>query len=156
MENTVLLVDDEPAVIDGLLRRLRKEPYRFLSARSAADAIEIIQNEQVDVIVTDEEMPGMGGADLLAYVRNHYPRIIRIMLTGRANVTSAMKAIYDGWVYQYLHKPCNPADLASAIYNALLLQSSQEDESPHLILSDEQQTELLDRVSRQDGADTTE
>ena len=155
MKKTVLLVDDEPAVIDGLLRSLRKEPYRLLSARSAADAMEIIRKEEIHVIVSDEEMPGMGGADLLAYVRQNYPTIIRIMLTGKASVTSAMKAIYDGWVYQYLHKPCNAVDLASAIYNGLLLQSLQQDESPHVILSDQEQAELLERVSMKSVAETT-
>ena len=154
MNQIVLLVDDEPEVIDGLKRALHKEPYELLCAHSGREAIEILSTHQVDVIISDEEMPGMGGSDLLGYARRNHPKTVRIMLTGKASVESAMKAIYDGWVYQYLHKPCNPIDLASAIYNGLLLQSLQmKDENPHVILSDEQQTELLQRVAEKDVSD---
>ncbi len=154
MEKTVLFVDDEPEVLHGLLRSLRKEPYRFLSAGSADEAMAILQSEAVDVIVSDEEMPGMSGADLLAHVRQQHPNVVRIMLTGKASVTSAMRAIYDGWVYQYLHKPCNPADLASSIYNGLLLQSLQLDESPHVILSYQEQRDLIERVAKKKAPET--
>ena len=148
MDPTVLFVDDEPDVIEGLKRGFRKLPYNLLWAYSGREAVEILSNEPVDVLVADEMMPEMGGSELLAYARKHHPGILRIMLTGHASVTSAMNAIYDGWVYQYLHKPCNAADLASAIYNGLLLQSLQtREEGPHVIMSAAEQDELIAHVA---------
>ncbi len=148
MKKRVLIVDDEPQVIDGLKRALRKEPYEILWAYSGAEALEILVREEIDVLVSDEMMPGMSGSELLSRVRRMFPQTIRVMLTGRANVESAMSAIYDGWVYQYLHKPVNAADLASVLHNGLLLQSLRmENESPHLMMSHEQQNELLSEVS---------
>ena len=148
MNPTVLLVDDEPEVIEGLKRSLRKLPYDFLWAYSGAEAVRVLSERAVDVLVSDEMMPEMSGSELLSYARKHHPSVIRIMLTGRASVMSAMNAIYDGWVYQYLHKPCNPADLASAIYNGLLLQSLQtKEEGPHVVMTSSDQDELLAHVA---------
>ncbi|MDJ0763070.1 MAG: response regulator [Myxococcota bacterium] len=147
-QHTVLFVDDEVGVLDGLKRALRKEPYTFLTAESGQDALDILAETNVDVLVSDENMPGMKGSELLAKVKEDYPDTIRIVLTGQASVESAMRAIYDGWVYQYLHKPVNAADLAAAIHNGLLLQSLRmEGESPHLVMSPNQQNELLNQFS---------
>jgi CheY-like chemotaxis protein len=119
----VLLVDDEPAVPEGIVRALMDEPYTFFTATSGAEALEILGKETIDIIVSDDQMPGMSGIELLTRVRFEYPQVIRIVLTGQASVRSAMKAIHDGWIYQYLHKPCHPADLAAIFYTAMLLRS---------------------------------
>lgn len=119
----VLLVDDEPAITSALARALMDEPYTFFEAHSGTDALELLAREPIDVIVSDDQMPGMQGTELLARVRYAYPQVIRIILTGHASVQSAMKAIHDGWIYQYLHKPCHPADLAAVLYTAMLLRS---------------------------------
>ena len=148
MDPTVLFVDDEPEVIEGLKRGFHKLPYNLLWAYSGREAIEILSSQKVDVLVADELMPEMSGSQLLAYVRKHYPQVLRIMLTGHASVASAMNAIYDGWVYQYLHKPCNAADLASAVYNGLLLQSLQtKEEGPHVVMSAAEQDDLMAHVA---------
>jgi DNA-binding NtrC family response regulator len=148
MKPTILLVDDEPKVIESLKRGLRKEPYHLLFALNGIDALNILQNTFIDVVVSDERMPGMDGSTLLARVRRCFPDTVRIMLTGSADVTSAMNAIYDGWVYQYLHKPCDASELASAIHNGLLLRSLRfSDEGPHIVMSSEEQDALLSYVS---------
>lgn len=145
---TILLVDDETRVLEGLRRGLQNEPYRILCARNSREALEILAEEIVHVVVSDEQMPGMSGSEFLSKVRENFPHTVRIMLTGQASTASAMRAIYDGYVYQYLHKPCKVADLASIIYNALLLKSLQlEGDDPHLRMSSKQQEELLTEVA---------
>jgi DNA-binding NtrC family response regulator len=119
----VLLVDDEPEVTEGLARVLMDEPYEFLEAHSGAEALDFLAREPIDIIVSDDQMPGMQGTELLTRVRYAYPNVIRIILTGHASVQSAMKAIHEGWIYQYLHKPCHAADLAAVLYTAMLLRS---------------------------------
>lgn len=151
MNPVVLLVDDEPSVIDGLKRGLHKLPYTLLWAYSGKEAVDLLADNPVDVLVADEKMPEMSGSELLAYARKNHPKVLRIMLTGQASVTSAMNAIYEGWVYQYLHKPCEAVDLASVIYNGMLLQSLQsKEEGPHVMMSDAEQTALLERVAETD------
>jgi two-component system probable response regulator PhcQ len=66
---TILLVDDEPNITDALKRALRREPFEFLTATSAAAAQELLAHQHVDVVVSDEQMPGMSGSEFLAIVR---------------------------------------------------------------------------------------
>jgi DNA-binding NtrC family response regulator len=148
----ILLVDDEPALTSGLVRALMDEPYVFFTAESGSEALEILANEPIDVIVSDDKMPGMQGTELLARVRQHYPLVVRLILTGNASVESAMKAIHDGWVYQYLHKPCHPADLAVVLHNALMLRSlTPIAEYPHICMEGSEQERLLASVGGAQG-----
>lgn len=119
MSHTVLLVDDEPNVLSGLTRLLRKEPYGILTANTAEEAAQLLENNSVDLIVSDEEMPGMSGTEFLARVAGEYPDTIRIVLTGRPTLPTALRAINEGKVYQFLTKPCNEIDLAITIRRAL-------------------------------------
>ena len=79
MSRNVIFVDDKPAITDALKRALRKEPYEILTANSAAEALAILAEIQVDVVVSDEMMPGMSGSEFLAVVRRRYPDTIRII-----------------------------------------------------------------------------
>lgn len=148
--HTVLLVDDEPFVTNAIIRALEDEPYLFVAVHSGQAAIQALAERRTDVIVADECMPGMSGNELLARVKELYPSVIRIMLTGQTNVQTAMKAIHDGWVYQYLQKPCNPADLAASLYNAIVLRSFLlPDEGPHMRMSADDQEQLMEHFSNQ-------
>jgi len=86
MKSVVLFVDDEPSFTDSLKRILRKEPYEILSAGSADEALMILDGQVVDVVVSDEKMPGMSGSEFLSIVSKRYPETIRIMLTGHASL----------------------------------------------------------------------
>jgi two-component system probable response regulator PhcQ len=119
MENIVLLVDDEQNILHGLARALRLQPYQLYTATSGEEAMLILKGHNVDVIVSDEQMPGMCGGDLLAWVADNYPEVMRIVLTGHPTVETAIRAINEGAVYQYFIKPCNPAILGVAIRKAL-------------------------------------
>lgn len=122
---TVLLVDDDENVLLGLVRVLRRQPYRILTARSAEEARWIFKIHPIDVVVTDEQMPGERGTVLLAWVAQHFPEVVRIVLTGQPTVEAAISAINQAAVFQFFTKPCNEVELALAIRRALELRESQ-------------------------------
>ncbi len=115
----VLLVDDEPNVLHALIRGLRQQPYRINTARSAEEAMDILKAHRVDLIVSDENMPGTCGTRFLSWVAEHFPDVMRIILTGQPNVPSALRAINEGKVYRYFTKPCDIVELALAIRHGL-------------------------------------
>jgi len=119
MSSVVLFVDDEPEITEGLKRTLRKEPYDVITANSASAALELLEAYGVDVVISDEKMPGMTGTEFLAIVKNRYPETIRMVLTGQASLEAAIRAINDGRIYRFLTKPCNDMDLAFTIQQAL-------------------------------------
>ena len=119
MEHTVLLVDDDANVLHGLARVLRQQPYQLQTARSGDEAIAILKAHSVDVIVSDEQMPGISGSDLLAWVANNYPHVMRIVLTGHATAKTAIRAVNEGKVYHFFTKPCDEIELALTIRRAL-------------------------------------
>jgi len=147
MQHTVLLVDDQTSVVEGLERALRREPYKFLGANSADRALEILADTAVDVIVSDEQMPGMSGTELLARVRRDYPDTMRIMLTGHATLEAALHAINEGEVFRFLTKPCTHVDLAVTIRHALQ-QKALMDKARRLLRTVKRQSALLDELER--------
>ena len=116
---TVLFVDDDPSVTQAVVRALRQECFECVTANSAAGALEILQQRPVDVLVSDERMPATSGSELLAIVRERFPACVRIILSGQSDLEAAIRAINQGEVYRFLQKPCNPAELAATIQQAL-------------------------------------
>ena len=119
MEHKVLLVDDDANLLAGLRRTLRNEPYEILSATTAEEALRILGREEVSVVISDQEMPGMSGTVFLAAVRQRFPDTVRFILTGKATLDTAIQAINDGAISRFFNKPCNPVDLAVTIRQAL-------------------------------------
>ena len=119
MPYKILLVDDEKNLTDALKHTLYKEKYTIFTAGSASEALGILSREAIDVIVTDERMPGMSGSELIAISRNKYPDVIRIILTGQASSEGAIRAINEGDAYRFLIKPCNGLDLVITLRRAL-------------------------------------
>lgn len=119
MKHQVLLVDDEPAIVDGLRVALRREPFATHGATSAAEALALMERVPIDVVLSDEEMPGTAGSELLARVRERHPDTVRVILTGRGSLTAAIRAINEGAIFKYLTKPCSPAEVASTLRAAL-------------------------------------
>ncbi|ROQ90128.1 response regulator [Desulfosoma caldarium] len=126
MKKTVLFVDDEPNFTSAVKRALRHEPYRILTAHSAMEALRLLSEEPVDVVVSDERMPGMTGSEFLALVRERHPRTLRIMLTGYATLEAAIRAINEGEIYRFLTKPCHTQDLCQVLRQALAFQNALE------------------------------
>ncbi len=119
MEPIVLLVDDDDNLLRGLTRVLRRQPFQLYTARSGEEAIDIVKAHTVDVLVTDHRMPGISGNDLLAWMAEHAPDVVRIVLTGHATAETVIRAVNEGRVFQYFTKPCREADLAMGIHAAI-------------------------------------
>ncbi len=119
MTHFVLLVDDDENLLHGLARTLRRQPYQLYTARSGDEAVHVLKAHAVDVVVADEQMPGLSGIELLAWSAQHYPDVVRIMLTGRATAEMAIRAINEGAVYHFFRKPCDVVQLAIAIRKAI-------------------------------------
>lgn len=144
--DTILLVDDEPQVTDALKRALRREPYEFLTATSGAEAHQLLERQHVDVVVSDEQMPGMSGSEFLSKVRRQFPHTIRIILSGQANLESAIRAINEGEVYRFFLKPCIPADLILTIRQALMHKRLEEN-SRRLLRRYQRQEAFLAKIN---------
>ena len=104
-KRTVLFVDDERKVLMSLKRGLMDEPYNCLFAESGKEALEILQQKDVHVVVTDMRMPEMSGLELLKTVKKEYPHIIRIVLSGYTQITTLLTAINQGEIFRYIPKP---------------------------------------------------
>jgi DNA-binding NtrC family response regulator len=119
MTPTILLVDDEPNVLHAAMRNFHQQPFLMFTATDAKSARLILQTRHVDLIVTDENMPGQSGTELLKWVMEHLPRVVRIVLTGQPSADVAIRAINEASVFRFLQKPCHPFDLAMAIREGL-------------------------------------
>ena len=119
MNDAILLVDDETHVISSLKRALMDDLYQVSSATSGEDALRVMAGQRFKVVISDERMPGMGGAEFLSYVRDRYPDTIRIMLTGHASIESTMKAVNSGEIYRFFTKPWDDIELRLALRSAL-------------------------------------
>lgn len=148
MQHKVLIVDDEPIITNLLKDALSREPYGILSASSAEEALPILDREKLDVVISDEKMPGMSGSEFLAVVRQKYPDTIRMILTGHASLESAIRAINEGEVYRFFTKPCNVFDLAMTIRQAIKLNDLMK-ESRRLLKIVKRQSLLIESLERQ-------
>lgn len=101
----VLFVDDEEQILKSLKRGLLDESYNKLFASSGEEALEILDNNEVYVIVTDMRMPEMSGLELLKIVKVKYPNVIRMVLSGYTQITTLLTAINQGEIYKYITKP---------------------------------------------------
>src|ERR1700730_1590436 len=142
---TILFVDDEPNVTDALKRALRREPYEFLIATSAAAAQDLLERQHGDVVVSEEQMPGLSGSVFLSMVRKQFPHTIRMILSGQASLEAAVRAINEGEVYRFFLKPCNPTDLAFTVQQALA-HKRLEEQSRRLLREYQKQASTLARL----------
>lgn len=119
MNQNVLLVDDEPHVLSGLSRRLREKPYSLMTAQSSQDAMQIMRTHPVDVVVTDEKMPGIPGLELLNWVSENFPDTGRILLTGKADMDMAFRVMDMDCSFRFITKGRSTEELIDAIEECL-------------------------------------
>jgi len=113
-----LLVDDEPNVVAALKRLLRLDGYQILTASNGSEGLAVLANRPVDIILSDQRMPGMTGVEFLRQAKRLYPDTIRIVLSGYTELQSVTDAINEGAVYRFLTKPWVDAQLRSFIEEA--------------------------------------
>jgi response regulator RpfG family c-di-GMP phosphodiesterase len=118
LAGTVLCVDDEPNILSALKRALRGG-CRVLTAGSGAQAIEVLQSQGVDLIISDMRMPGMDGAQLLEHAHQHWPQTVRILLTGYADMGATVAAINRGRIFRYINKPWDDGELQMTVRQGL-------------------------------------
>ncbi len=109
--NAILIVDDEDSVLSSLRRLFRADGYRIHTASSAAEGLDILRNNSVGLVISDNSMPEVTGIEFLNQVRENWPDTLRIMLTGYADLDAATEAINRGEVYRFVVKPWNPDEL---------------------------------------------
>jgi len=104
-ERTLLLVDDEPNILRSLVRLLRRDGYRILTAGSGSEGLEVLEKERVGVIISDQRMPEMTGTEFLSRVKERHPETVRLVLSGYTDLDSVTDAINRGAIYKFLTKP---------------------------------------------------
>lgn len=113
----LLVVDDEPDICDSIYDLLRVR-YDVTRANSAAEAMEVMRQRDVHVVMTDQRMPAVTGTEMLRLVKSEYPDAIRVLFTGYADIRSVIEAINLGHVYRYISKPFSPEELELAVAEA--------------------------------------
>lgn len=136
MNRRVLCVDDEPNVLEGLARTL-SDDFDIHTATSGEAGLAAMEGEPFAVVMSDMRMPGMSGATFLAHARKRAPESVRVLLTGQADIQSAIAAVNDGAIFRFLAKPCPSATLMDSIATAV---------EQHRLVSAER--ELLDGTVR--------
>ena len=116
--NTVLFVDDEVNILKALQRLLRQDDMNVLCASGAHEAFEVLEQHPAQVVVTDQRMPDMCGVDLLSSVRERWPDVVRMMLTGYTEMGVAVEAINRGEIYRLITKPWNDDELRATLRQA--------------------------------------
>jgi len=105
MQRTLLLVDDEPNILQSLKRLLRRGGYRILTAESGQEGLKLLEQHKVQVIVSDARMPGMSGIEFLDRARERWPDCIRIMLSGYTELEAVIQAVNRSAIYKFFTKP---------------------------------------------------
>lgn len=141
---TILCVDDEANILSSLRRLFRPAGYRVLVAESGAAGLEMLEAEQgaVDLVISDMRMPAMDGAHFLAEVRQRWPGILRILLTGYADIESTIAAINEGQIYRYISKPWNDGEVLLTVREALERQALLHEKARLEALTARQNEEL--------------
>jgi two-component system response regulator HupR/HoxA len=115
---TILVVDDEPAILESIELTLGDD-YRVLTALNARAGLDVLEREDVSLVIADQVMPGVSGAEFLERAVAIQPRAVRILLTGYADVNAIIHAINDGKIYRYIQKPWEPDQLRLDVKHAL-------------------------------------
>ena len=112
-EHTILLVDDEPAILNSLQRLLRKEKINILTASSGTEGLEVLfrYKKPVSLIISDQRMPGITGAEFLERSKAIFPDAVRFLLTGYSDMNAVIDAVNKGEIHRYLSKPWNDEEL---------------------------------------------
>lgn len=123
----LLAVDDESNILAALRRLFRTQGYELLTADSGKAALALLEQEPVDLVISDMRMPEMNGAQFLTEVKRRWPDTIRILLTGYAEISSTIEAINKAQIHRYIAKPWDEQDLLDTLRQALEVKRLQRD-----------------------------
>ncbi|MBI4848946.1 MAG: HDOD domain-containing protein [Nitrospirae bacterium] len=117
---TILFVDDELSILNSLRRLLQDEAWDLIFAESGEKGLELLNKQEVDIIISDVRMPGMDGITFLKQVKELYPHVVRIFLSGYADRSAIVQALSEGCAQQLVSKPWEDDELKGIIRDALL------------------------------------
>ncbi len=118
MRPCILFVDDEERVVNQL-RIIFRQDYEVHTATSGAAALQILQSTQIDVVVSDQRMPGMTGIEFLDQVRRLQPSAMRLLLTGYSDLAAIVGSVNEGEVFRFINKPWDHAEIQAIIASAV-------------------------------------
>ena len=135
MKKRIMFVDDEPMVLNGLRRSLHgmREAWDMQFVESATAALQALEKEPYDAIISDMRMPSMDGADLLDQVKQRYPDTVRMILSGQASRGAMFRSIAPA--HQFLSKPCDPQELATRLSQAFAMRDLLSNQSVKTVVS---------------------
>src|SRR5947207_2774134 len=116
-KHPILVVDDEPEILFSLRGLLRRD-FEVHTAESGQEAMEILQQQTIHVVMTDQRMPVMTGVELLGRVRGEWPDAIRMVFTGYADIKAVIDSVNEGHIFRYITKPWDPDELQSVLRQA--------------------------------------
>ena len=148
MERVLLLVDDEENIASALTRLLRRDGYRILRANSGKEGLDLLAQNEVGVIISDQRMPGMTGTEFLSKVKELYPDTVRIVLSGYTELNSVTDAINRGAIYKFLTKPWED-DLLRANVDEAFRRHEMKMENARLAREVREANEKLQRANQE-------
>jgi DNA-binding NtrC family response regulator len=116
----ILVVDDDPTIRAVLRQTLDRQGYTVFTAAEPVAAFALLDVQPVDMVISDNLMPNMSGVSFLSMVRDGFPEVIRILLTGNADAETAIRAINEGAIYKFLTKPWDPVAMRVMLEAAFL------------------------------------
>lgn len=141
MAYSILIVDDENEILSALNRLFYdREDITVHLAKSGKEGLKILENHPVDIVISDQIMPGMSGAEFLNEVNRLYPETIRMLLTGYSNMEAAIDAINKGGISRYLSKPWNDEEIILIVDQAIeLIRLKKENQAQAHIIQEKNQ-----------------
>lgn len=129
MMKHILFVDDEQRILDGLKRTLRsmRDEWNMLFACGGEEALRILEQSPIDIIISDMRMPGMDGAQLLREVQQRYPHVVRVILSGQSDKEMVLQSISA--THLFLSKPCEAKVLQATIQRVCVLPGALKNDS---------------------------
>ena len=125
---SVLIVDDEEHVRAGLARVLERDGYATLTAETGEEALAMMGDRAIHIVISDFNMPGCGGIELFKRLRQSHPHVLRILLTGEDDPELPVRAINEAEVYRFIRKPWNNQDLRTILrlaFDVVLLEEEK-------------------------------
>ncbi|SHG71688.1 two-component system, NtrC family, response regulator HydG [Salegentibacter echinorum] len=158
LRENILIVDDDYDMLEVLQRNLKEENYHVYKATSVLEAIDILKNSEVHLLITDLRMPGMNGMELVKYVEDHFSNIPKLVITGYPSIDGALEAIKSG-ALDYLSKPFTKDELLDAVTKSLsnsdkktksksVSNSKTNEEYAGMVGSSKKLEEIIDIIER--------
>ncbi len=135
---TILVVDDEENVRRSLHQVLHREGYTVLVAEDAEKALDLLAKQRIHVLISDQNMPGLSGIDLLKLVGVRHPRVVRIMVTADRDPETVVRSINESEVYRFIRKPWNNLELLTIMHFAFRTIQLEEEKRKLIALVREQ------------------